>query len=153
MSKIYWSWKNIKGSLKRVLDNLTRGYNDSDTWSLDFTMAQWLVPRLKRLKELKRGIPGTMLKPGDYNPEDNYSIRDEEYQWRKWDWIMDQILWSFEGWLDDSEYCSPSIEYMEKRLGISLHGKYTWDILHKFYHNKLQRGLRFFAKYYGNLWS
>jgi hypothetical protein len=35
----------------------TKGWSDIDTWSLDSTFAEWMLPRLKRFKELRNGIP------------------------------------------------------------------------------------------------
>jgi hypothetical protein len=34
----------------------TRGWDDSETWSLDATCAEWLLPRLKRLREIQVGM-------------------------------------------------------------------------------------------------
>lgn len=34
------------------------GWTDADTWSLDYTFAQWITPRLKRFKEITPGWPG-----------------------------------------------------------------------------------------------
>lgn len=39
---------------KQRLDN---GFDDSETWSLDYTIACFIYPRLKRFRELTIGIP------------------------------------------------------------------------------------------------
>jgi len=39
---------------KQRMDN---GFDDSETWSLDYTIARFIYPRLKRFKELTIGIP------------------------------------------------------------------------------------------------
>ena len=44
-------------NLKRWWQRRTRGWDDSDTWSLDYTTAKFLLPRLKRFKELNNGYP------------------------------------------------------------------------------------------------
>ena len=36
----------LKCRLKRLYQRLTRGWDDSDTWSLDYTLYQWLLPIL-----------------------------------------------------------------------------------------------------------
>ena len=46
---------------------ITRGFNDSETWNLDYTIAKLVLPRLKRFKELTNGIPG------------DFSIKDRPY--------------------------------------------------------------------------
>lgn len=35
----------------------TRGFDDSELWSLDYTLAVWIVPRLKRFKKVMNGYP------------------------------------------------------------------------------------------------
>lgn len=34
-----------------------RGWTDQDTWSLDYTIAKFVYPRLVRFKELCKGFP------------------------------------------------------------------------------------------------
>ena len=60
MSKIYWSWKNVSGSLNRIWQNITRGWNDSDCWNLDNTIAEFTLPRLKKLRETTTGYPSEL---------------------------------------------------------------------------------------------
>lgn len=43
--------------IKHLIQRLRYGFDDSDTWSLDMTMAKWLVPRLKRFQKLSIGVP------------------------------------------------------------------------------------------------
>jgi hypothetical protein len=38
----------------------TRGWDDSETWSLDATISCFILPRLKRFKEISVGTPGIM---------------------------------------------------------------------------------------------
>lgn len=39
---------------------LERGFDDSDTWSLDYTLACWLLPRLKRFREVTPAVPSSL---------------------------------------------------------------------------------------------
>ena len=41
----------------------TRGFDDSETWDLDYTFVQWLLPRLKRFSEVVCCYPGTKEYP------------------------------------------------------------------------------------------
>jgi len=49
--------KDIPRKIRFFWQRRTRGWDDSDTWSLDMTLCQWLLPRLKRFKELNNGTP------------------------------------------------------------------------------------------------
>lgn len=43
---------NIRRSIKFFFQRCWRGWDDSITWNLDLELAQWLLPRLKRFREL-----------------------------------------------------------------------------------------------------
>jgi len=36
---------------------MTRGWDDTETWSLDTTIADFILPRLKRFREVQHGYP------------------------------------------------------------------------------------------------
>ena len=55
----------------------TRGFDDSELWSLDSTIAAFILPRLRRFKEIAHGHPG--------------QITPEE-----WDGILDKMILAFE---------------------------------------------------------
>ena len=59
-----------------------RGWDDSETWSLDFSFAKWIVPRLKRFKEL------TFCYPVDLTPE-------------QWDNMLDHMIEGFQIIIDE----------------------------------------------------
>lgn len=44
-----------------IEQKLSRGFSDDETWSLDMTIARFIVPRLERFKELNNGHPSTLL--------------------------------------------------------------------------------------------
>lgn len=60
-----------------ALQRKKRGWDDSDTWSLDCTMAEWLLPRLRRFKEINGGYP--MIKTPT-----------------QWDKELAEMIWTFE---------------------------------------------------------
>lgn len=43
--------------LKFIYQIITRGWCDSDTWNLDDTIKDFVLPRLERFKELNNGHP------------------------------------------------------------------------------------------------
>jgi hypothetical protein len=92
MSKVYWSWRNISGSLKRIWQNLTKGWNDSDLWSLDHTIAEFMIPRLKRLQEIVHGHPCFDVDP--CNPTEEEQHADGMKKWKE---IIGKMIYAFEG--------------------------------------------------------
>lgn len=53
----------VKGSVKRFYQRLSRGWDDSETWSLDYEFYKWIYPRLKRFAEV------TVCYPNGYTEE------------------------------------------------------------------------------------
>ena len=54
-----------------------RGFDDTETWSLDQTVAKFVLPRLKRFKEVNNGFPAL--------------LKSDE-----WDAILDKMIDGFE---------------------------------------------------------
>lgn len=61
-SPIYRFYKNFISPrtwfnrFKYLFQRLYRGFDDRDTWSLDYSLYRWLLPRLKRFKEVNNGF-------------------------------------------------------------------------------------------------
>jgi hypothetical protein len=86
-----------------------RGFGDNELWNFDTTIAKYIVPRLKRFKELQHGYPA--------------NLKEEE-----WNEILDQIIYSFELKLDDKEFDEELRADYE--LGLIYFAKYfdhLWD--------------------------
>jgi len=47
-------------SLRFWFQRRTRGWDDSETWGLDTTIARFVAPRLKRFREIANGYPGEL---------------------------------------------------------------------------------------------
>lgn len=114
-----------------------------DTWSMDATLAKIILPMLKQLKESKHGSPMTddedvpeELRSTSASPKVNEWDVDENH-FKRWDWIMDQMIWSFEEINKDSFW---------DRLGLDR------EELQR-YENRIDNGLRLFGKYYRGLWD
>ncbi len=56
---------------------LERGFDNSETWSLDSTIARFIEPRLRVFKEIHRGYPGNLTE-------------------EKWNEILDKMVKAFE---------------------------------------------------------
>jgi hypothetical protein len=50
-------WWRFKRACRYWWQRRTRGWDDSETWNLDAEIAGFIVPRLKRFKELNNGYP------------------------------------------------------------------------------------------------
>lgn len=72
--------------------------NPKDTWNLDVTFAEFILPRLKLFKKLNNGYPG--IEEAD-TPE-------------KWDQILDKIILTFEYIIDEDWWINdPKYDYSE----------------------------------------
>jgi hypothetical protein len=77
-----WLWAYIQRPVVFFYQRLTRGWDDSETWNLDYTVAKLMAPRIRRYKELAMSHPSTLT--------------EEE-----WDTILGKVLWSFDYILDE----------------------------------------------------
>lgn len=171
-----------------------------DTWSMDNTLAPIILPMLRQLKETKHGSPYVDQSdlPADLRLTKREQKVFDEGHWNKklkatqeeieaarkkfhsqWDWIMEQMIWSFEQEMDGDEgrqfYYDPyePDEVIEKRTYFvakedGTNEEKEWDLWteeeerkqgkfnaekHKVYHARKQLGFTLFGKYYQNLWD
>lgn len=73
----YKIYKNDERYKKFKKQRAERGFDDTETWGLDVTIAKFILPRLKRFKEISNGIP--------------IGLTQEE-----WNKILDEIIEGFE---------------------------------------------------------
>ena len=116
--------------------------NPKETWSLDVNLAKYIIPRLKKFKELNNGYPG--ISEMD-TPE-------------KWDEALDKMIQAFEYVIDLDEYWldDPRYDYTDIMFGKNKEfyekikeNKITEDIRRL---AEINEGLQLFAKYYMSLW-
>lgn len=114
-----------------------------DTWNMDSTLSKIILPMLKQMKKSKHGAPLTddedvpeELRSTSAPPKENEWDVDENH-FKRWDWIVDEMIWSFEEINNDSFW---------ERLGLER------DELQK-YEDRIDNGLRLFGKYYRGLWD
>lgn len=58
------SWGLCKRSIRFWWQRRTRGWDDSDTWSLDAVVARFVLPRLIRFKEVNIAFPPEFTEDG-----------------------------------------------------------------------------------------
>lgn len=145
-----------------------------DTYSMDSTLALIIVPMLKQLKKTKHGYPCEMLPnlgemPKGYwdEPKDGplhkQADANEKAGIKRWNSILDKMIWSFtqvnEDW--ERKFWSGRFDTKWKKLengmGEMVNGpKHTAKYDRKgaaAYGARIQEGIDLFAKYYFNLWD
>lgn len=87
------------------------GFSDTETWSLDSTISKFIIPRLKRFKEVSNGFPG-----------------DIDMTAEKWSIILDKIIFAFEFHLVADDWSNNKegfdVEYAKYEEGMQLFAKW-----------------------------
>jgi len=160
-----------------------------DTWSLDHTLAEIALPMLKQLKKDKHGSPYVELEDvpeelrGTSTPEYDQQLtfdfydearqeKDVDYELthKRWDWVMDEMIFAFEHKVDDSwedAFREGEIDWKTVPCAWDENGKPTmyqmqdgpnntykcdYDGMQKV-HDRMANGFRLFGKYYEGLWD
>ena len=151
-----------------------------DTWSMDHTLAPIILPMLKQLQKTKHGSPGVddedvpeELKSTSAPPKENEWDTDENW-FKRWDWVLDEMIFAFECKVDDSweeEFRSGVHDYIT--VPVDRDGNEVPKGEHKFWQMRdgpkntfkcdydgmrvvearIQNGFRLFGKYYQALWD
>jgi hypothetical protein len=90
--------------IKFLFQRLTRGFDDSETWSLDSSLSRLILPRLKRYQKV------SACHPMNLTPEE-------------WNAILDKMIASFEFHASDLKWSSDST-WQQHDEGIQLFAKY-----------------------------
>ena len=148
-----------------------------DTWSMDHTLADIILPMLRQLKETNHGapyvddedVPYELKSINDSPYVKEYSI-DECRHFARWNYVMNQMIFAFESKMDDSwqdlfrsgkhdvkhvpcewnENGKPTMYSMEKGPKDTYVCDYEGMAE---YEKRIQNGFRLFGKYYQNLWD
>lgn len=150
-----------------------------DTWGMDSTLAPIIVPMLKQLKETKHGVPCEFAHVGgenwdsqlsfDWYAEDTNKLFEEHAE-RRWNEVMDKMIWSFEQIILKEEsgayfedYWEPMTkEEIEEKMrdpssvyhSLKFEPAYKInDLKYEVYHTRLREGLELFGKHYQSLWD
>lgn len=188
-----WFEKKRKRKIKVRIDPY-------DTWGMDTTLSYIILPMLKQLKATKHGSP--YIDDADLPEVLRLNERERKVfdngHWDKdlaatkeeidaasvkfhaqWDWVMDQMIWSFEQELDEDEGHAryydpyePNEPIVRQKItvvndsGIEVEeewdkfedsvarefGKFNRD-KYKAYQEKKQLGFTLFGRYFQNLWD
>ena len=156
-----WSLKKplyLKKTDKRYARHLkqlkTNGFSDAETWGLDSVIAEFILPRLIRFRELHIDFPGGW----------------EDVTFEKWNSMLDEMIFAFEhmvsdDWQDEfrsgehdinhvpckwDEEGKPTLYTFEK--GPKDTFKCDWDAIFAV-EKRMDNGFRLFGTYYRNLWD
>ena len=151
-----------------------------DTWSMDHTLADIVLPMLRQLRRDKHGAP---LVDDEDVPEHLRSTaapaRENEWDtddnhFKRWDWVMDEMIFAFECKVDDSwqdAFREGEIDWIS--VPVDADGNEVPKGEHKYYQMKdgpnntykcdyegmqkvqerITNGFRLFGKYYEGLWD
>lgn len=165
-----WARKNRFASWLRAAENFVDArYNRKikvrvdywDVWGADHTLAVIIVPVLKLLKKKKNGTPftddedvpeplrSTACPPvGEYDTDANHCAR--------WEWIMDEMIWAMEQVADESGedqfFDHSQVDETASFSQQMRHVKFDKDG-YAAHHQRIDRGLRLFGKYFRALWD
>ena len=118
-----------------------------DTWSMDSTLANIILPMLKQLKATKHGSPFTdaedvpeHLRCTNTENWDSQTVFDFYHEYKiqegerdihaRWDWIINEMIYAFEMKVKDNDWAATKEECERVQNGLRLFGKYyegLWD--------------------------
>jgi hypothetical protein len=166
--------KTINKVLARRERKISVRVDDSDIWNADETLALVIAPVLKKIREDKSGIPTIededvpenirRINSPDENGMDTFvTDGDEERAVSRWEWVLDEMIFAFESFNYNSEddYSSGEIDYHWEKAENGLYKmvegpNHTYKVDNealKKHQNRVDNGLRLFAKYYRCLWT
>lgn len=134
------TWVSGRRQLTFWWQRRTRGFDDSDMWSLDYTLCKFMAPRLRALAKITHGYPSEMLYGEDTSfealmafdalPEEERKRRQDE-AFTKWQAILGKMARAMELWVETDMFIEPGTpEEQEWEEGFELFHKYLfglWD--------------------------
>lgn len=141
-----------------------------DTWDAHSTLSLIIFPLLKKFKGTPHGSPFTddadvpeNLRSTNAAPKENEWDLDEHHHAR-WEWIIDEMIWTFEQDTIDWEekYYSGKVDMRTKKTGDANWSELVEGPNHTFqvdsegmdkHRARMDNGMRLFAKYYQSLWN
>ncbi len=140
----FLEWLHEKRGERRIYVKI----DDCDVWSMEHSLSHIITPMLKKLKEVQHGAPYTddedvpeELRSTACPPKENSWDLDENH-FKRWDWILDEMIWSFEQCRVD-----------DMSLFFNDDTKTFDDQALRRHDNRKKNGHRLFGKYYTNLWD
>lgn len=145
-----------------------------DTWSTPETLGTIILPMLKQIKENKYGapfvddcyVPDELKSMNAPRCENEWDVDDNYF--KRWEYVLDEIIWSFEqlyiewedqyksgesNWIEvESDFEYEGEKCIEMKHGPNHTQKYDWDGM-KTHNDRIQNGFMLFGFFYRNLWE
>lgn len=117
-----------------------------DVWSADVTLAMIIHPTLMKLKKQMHGagqvddedVPEELRRSSA--PPVEYECDTDDNFFKRWDWVLDEMIWAF-GHIADESW---EEEYYDGKMS-----QETYDEIHA----RIKRGTMLFGKYFRSLWD
>jgi hypothetical protein len=151
-----------------------------DTWSMDQSLGQIVLPMLRQLKSTSHGAPLVEdadvpheLKSSSAPPKEKEHGTDANH-FKRWDWVLSEMIFAFESKLDTSwedsfksgeidmifvpidhagnEVPKKDAKYFQWVDGPNNTYECDFDGM-KIVEGRIQNGFRLFGRYYQNLWD
>lgn len=152
-----------------------------DTWSMDHTLADIVLPMLQQLQATKHGspnvadedVPEHLRSTAAPDREDEWDI--DAFHHDRWDWVLGEMIWAFEQkcrdhWEEDyysgehdlswrkSDKTYPNFDTGEEEATYEMvrgpKDTFKIDVDGMEAHQaRMTNGFRLFGKYYENLWD
>lgn len=183
---IEWSCDKWQSVLNATVNKLGQKRKEKiridyyDTWSMDNTLALIILPMLKQLKEDKHGAPYVddrdvpiELRSTSVKKKKKHEWDTDENHFKRWDWVIDEMIWAFEQKLADDEgrsnYYDPYKPNEKTQEGNSIGGNTPEEkeqhskmlrsmgkfnnTKYKKYMKRKQKAFMLFGKYFEALWD
>ena len=123
IGRIKNGWLSFTWFFKRRWYWLIDGFDPQDLWGLDTACAKWLLPRLKKFKQIKHGTPSLCFDDPNVTDDEAHKLAE-----MKWDKALDEII-------DAMQLISEGHDYKAE------------------HRERIKKGLQTFAKYFECLWD
>jgi hypothetical protein len=138
--------------------------HNPDTWSMDHTLADIILPMLRQLQATKHGAPH--VDDADV-PEylQSHMAQPKEHEWdtdslwfMRWDWVLAEEIWAFEQLVNEdaeSQFFDHSeVDRTKKPWDSEEYKKVKYDKEgHAAWQARMDNGFRLFGKYYRCHWD
>ena len=141
-----------------------------DTWSMDSTLAEIVLPMLRQLKATKHGSPHVddddvpeHLRSTAAPPRENEWDIDE-FHHDRWDWVMSEMIFAFDSKVNEEwqeQFHSGDTDWQSRKREDGLYemvdgprhtAKFDAEG-YQAYQARISNGFRLFGKYYEGLWD
>ena len=148
-----------------------------DTWNMDSSLSQIILPMLKQLQLTKHGAPGVEdedvpeglgLRSTEAPAKENEWDTDENWH-KRWDWVLDEMIWAFTQLTSDweAQFHTGEFDRVSTPCAWDDKGKptmFSWDKGpndtsefdiegYKKHSERITNGTILFGKYYRGLWD